>query len=86
MIRGNIYCFGWEVEEYPRQFAKEPKAITESFSPSIPCLGFCTKKTKENFSVRIAIKPWWYRSKYIINKPLLGTPKGNTKNIDIRVS
>lgn len=49
-MRGNITCFGWEVEEYPRQFAKEPKAITESFSPSIPCLGFCTKKRQTRTS------------------------------------
>ena len=32
-IDGNTAFFGWEIEEYPRQFGKEPKAITESFSP-----------------------------------------------------
>ena len=34
----NKTYFGWEIEEYPpRQFDKEPEAVTESFFP-IPCL------------------------------------------------
>ena len=34
----NKTSFGWEIEEYPpRQFDKEPEAVTESFFP-IPCL------------------------------------------------
>ena len=30
----NKTSFGWEIEEYPpRQFDKEPEAVTESFFP-----------------------------------------------------
>ena len=33
--------FGWEIEEYPpRQFDKEPEAVTESFFP-IPWFAVC---------------------------------------------
>ena len=46
----NISYFGWEIEEYPRQFGKEPEAITESFTPCVPSLGFCKKKRQTQTS------------------------------------
>ena len=40
MYRNKTY-FGWEIEEYPpRQFDKEPEAVTESFFP-IPWFAVC---------------------------------------------
>ena len=44
-----ISSVGWEIEEYPRQFGKEPEAITESFTPNVPSFGFCKKATNANF-------------------------------------
>ena len=46
----NISYFGWEIEEYPRQFGKEPEAITESFTPCVPSFGFCKKKRQTQSS------------------------------------
>ena len=46
----NISYFGWEIEEYPRQFGKEPEAITESFTPCVPFSWFLQEKaTNANF-------------------------------------
>ena len=41
----NISYFGWEIEEYPRQFDKEPEAITESFTPCVPFSWFLQEKS-----------------------------------------
>ena len=52
-MNSDISCFGWEIEEYPRQFGKEPEAIAESFTPySLVSLGFFAQKaTNANFLV-----------------------------------
>ena len=42
-----LWLGNWRI---PRQFGKEPEAITESFTPYVPLLGFYKKKRQTQTS------------------------------------
>ena len=86
----NITSFGWEIEEYPpRQFDKEPEAVTESFFPVswfAVCLGLLNKKaTKDSFLPRTGCNETSRSGEVniLLTNPCWEPPKVIPKNIYI---